>query len=394
MTSIVLATCLDAAGHDASIFDDNDVFDKYGCEIREQLREADIALVSTTYLQNVKPIKAVLAEIRRTAPGIKIVVGGQGLMYWEHSSCLADVAQTLSDADALVFGDAEGVVERLVEELQQPSPKPLGGTVYLHPAGGGPLESDSSPNWAAIDDTPIPDWGLLRRLQINGALGSEFTEVSLEEGRVCAFKCSYCAFPLYNRFRRKSADRIVREIESVYEAGFRKAAFVGAEFFHPIPVVRETAQKLAARALPVDIWVFGRIDLMAKHPDLPRLLARAGIRHINFGLESGDHAIQQAMNKKIQLERIPEIMEWLHEAGISVAASLVLGFPGETHETVRRTAAVVSGCGFDSVMIHSLQVVPGTPLWKRREEFELSMPRPRVWMHKTMGLHELPEEIL
>ena len=81
----------------------------------------------------------------------------------------------------------------------------------------------------------------------------------------------------------------------------------------------------------------------------------------------------------------------LRERDIQVYASLILGYPGETQETIANTLDVLAECDFEHLILHVLHVVPGSPLWHRRAEYGLEVNRQGFWSHRTMSLREMPE---
>jgi len=82
----------------------------------------------------------------------------------------------------------------------------------------------------------------------------------------------------------------------------------------------------------------------------------------------------------------------LHDRGIQVKVSIIIGFPGETKETLKKTKNVLKKCNFDEIMIHGLSVLSGTPLYENRQEFGIKLT-PYGWAHGTMRTIDLPRHI-
>jgi anaerobic magnesium-protoporphyrin IX monomethyl ester cyclase len=80
----------------------------------------------------------------------------------------------------------------------------------------------------------------------------------------------------------------------------------------------------------------GRVNSI--DPGLLKLMKRAGMRSVTFGIESGSQKVLDAMNKKTTVEQNAEAIRKVHEAGLQCYADMFLGFPGETPETIRETA--------------------------------------------------------
>jgi hypothetical protein len=59
--------------------------------------------------------------------------------------------------------------------------------------------------------------------------------------------------------------------------------------------------------------------------------------------------------------------------GIECCAHVILGIPGESHAMMMATAQEVGRLGFDSIKLHNLYAVKGTPLGEQVERGEIKM---------------------
>ncbi len=92
---------------------------------------------------------------------------------------------------------------------------------------------------------------------------------------------------------------------------------------------------------------------------------RAGCRSIYYGVETGDADLLAAMNKKVTLEEIREVVGRTWEAKIRPEASFLLGVPGETEETARRTIDFALELNPFLATFHVFVPFPGTLLEDR-----------------------------
>jgi p-methyltransferase len=392
LTSVVLATELARTGLSFAVIDDDDVADLYREVLPRKLSQARMVAVSTTYTVRLASIVRLLRLLRTEAPDLPVLVGGQGLSAWRlHFEEPARLFARLADADALFFGEAEGTFAELVRRMiERRSLAGIPGAVARGPAG---WEGRPEPIEADLEAAALPDWSLLFRHDVNdGAVSRRAPPhvASLEEGRGCSFKCKFCSYPLYASFRRKSPERLVAELAAVEAAGFRTAAFCGAEFLSPLDKSRHTFAAIAAAGLDLDLWAYARLDLVSHHPWLAEAMDRARFRFIQFGMESGDRSVLRAMRKNYDPDRMAVGARLLAERQIAIYASLIVGYPGESEETIANTLAVLADCDFEHVIVHALSVVPGSPLWHRRQEYGLSVSPAGWWSHPTMSLREVP----
>jgi radical SAM superfamily enzyme YgiQ (UPF0313 family) len=396
LTSIVLATELRDAGLSFEVIDDDDVAGIWREAILERLGRCRMVAISTTYTVRQSTILGLLRLLRAADPDIPILLGGQGLSAWKlHHDQIDELYDRLGDADALFFGEAEGTFAELVRRMTaRRSLVGIPGAVSLRPDERA--EGDPQPVEVEVDQVALPDWRLLRDHDFNdgAVLRHGLPHVAaLEEGRGCTFRCKFCSYPLYAGFRRKSPERVTAELRGVVEAGFATASFCGAEFLSPVDKSRLVFEAIGDARLPLEIWAYARLDLVSYKPWIADLMDRANFRFIQFGMESGDRGVLRAMNKNYDPGKMAVGARLLKERNIQVYASLILGYPGETRETIGNTLSVLAECDFDHLILHVLNVVPGSPLWHRRADHGLEVNGQGFWSHPTMSLREMPEII-
>ncbi len=396
LTSVVLATELHLAGLSFAVIDDDDVAGIWREAVLERLGRCRMVAVSTTYTVRLATIQRLIRLIRAADPDIPILLGGQGLSAWRlHFESAGELYERLDGADALFFGEAEGSFAEVVRRMiAGRSLDGIPGAVSL-PAGGLGLDAAApEPVEVDVNQVAIPDWRLLHDHDFNDGSVSRHglpSVAALEEGRGCSFRCKFCSYPLYAGFRRKSPERVTAELRAVVEAGFGTVSFCGAEFLSPVEQSKLVFEAIAEAALPVEIWAYARLDLVSYKPWIADLLDRANFRYIQFGMESGDRSVLRAMNKNYDPTKMALGAKLLRERNVEVYASVILGYPGESRETIANTLDVLEECDFDHLILHVLHVVPGSPLWHRRAEYGLEVDGRGFWSHSTMSLREMPD---
>ncbi|MFP5285816.1 MAG: B12-binding domain-containing radical SAM protein, partial [Thermoanaerobaculia bacterium] len=327
LTSVVLATELDAARLSCEVIDDDDVAGLWTDAVRERLGRCRMVAVSTTYTVRLATIQRLLRVIRDADPDIPVLLGGQGLSAWRlQFERITELYERLAGADALFFGEAEGSFAELVRRMiGRRSLAGIPGAVSLRPDGPA---GDPEPVEVDVDQTALPDWRVLERHDFNdGAVARHGLPgvAALEEGRGCSFRCKFCSYPLYAGFRRKSPERVTAELRAVADAGFATASFCGAEFLSPVEQSRLVFEAIADARLPLEIWAYARLDLVSYKPWIADLMDRARFRFIQFGMESGDRSVLRAMNKNYDPGKMAAGTRLLRERGIQVYASVILG---------------------------------------------------------------------
>ena len=93
------------------------------------------------------------------------------------------------------------------------------------------------------------------------------------------------------------------------------------------------------------------------------LMRRAGCIGINFGVDHGDERMLELLGRNFSPEDIVSVSRYCRDAGIAVMFDLLLGSPGETHESIRRAFELMEQARPDQVGISlGVRVHPGTSL--------------------------------
>ncbi len=203
---------------------------------------------------------------------------------------------------------------------------------------------------------PYPmDFDRIRAFPINTARG-------------CPYNCTFCYHVFKNKkYRYRSVENMGKEI--IYLK--KKYGINYVQFYDELSLfskqrVREIADFFIDNNIDV-FWtadcragLFGKDDLDLK---LAKKLHKAGCLCLGYSLESGDENILLSMNKHMSVEDFIVQTNVLQEAGIVPTTSLVIGFPEETPETLKKTfnvcyqADIYPSTGY-------LLPQPGTPIYE------------------------------
>lgn len=392
LTSVVLATAARKAGLSCAIFDDDDIISKHNDRFCEAVREAKVIAFSTTYIVARRHIANLVQAIRDESDTVPILLGGQGVPSLKLDPYSPADQNIFSPVNAVFYGDAENDFAKICRDL-------IDGDLSTPPSGALYKQNEkwtgsTIPQQVDLNAVDIPDYGILKSCRINGAyLPDDFLPdyASLEEGRGCAFRCRFCSYHVFSPFRRKSPERVVAEMSAVKAQGFDNASFVGAEFIAPIKESSAVLRAIRDANLGMQIWLYARLDLLSRHPEMFDLLRDAGVKNLVFGMESGDKQILKNMKKFYDIEGMEQGAHKARKMGFELMSSIIIGYPGETAETIKATSQVLVNCNFDQVFLHALNILPDTALWDLREEFGIKISKTGFWKHNTMALNEIPQ---
>ena len=168
--------------------------------------------------------------------------------------------------------------------------------------------------------------------------------------------------------RFRSPENIVAEIRQIKSRyGIRHFRFQDDIFTINIKRVRALAPHLTSENIVYRC--FARVNTFSL--EMAELLKASGCVHASFGVESGSPKIlgDHAMNKRQTPQQIQKALENAHKVGIRSRVFLIVGFPGETDETIEETLTLMKHCPWDEVSVYPLIAYPGTPLHDHPEKY-------------------------
>jgi radical SAM superfamily enzyme YgiQ (UPF0313 family) len=219
-----------------------------------------------------------------------------------------------------------------------------------------------------LEDTPGP---FLPKQYVVRTIGHNS---SFDAGRGCPYQCSFCT--IINVQGRKSrfrtADDVERLVRVNWVQGVHKFFITDDNFarnkewesiLDRLIVLREQAGIPLALMIQVD-------TLCHKIPSFVEKCKRAGVTRVFIGLENINPdnlaAAKKRQNKITEYRRM--LLAW-KEHGILTLAGYILGFPGDTPETIRRDIAIIQReLPLDILEFFFLTPLPGSEdhqkLWK------------------------------
>lgn len=316
-------------------------------------------------------------RLRALLPKAWLVTGG-----YHASARPSEFEGPESAFDFVVVGDGEGPMGRLAAALS---------------SGKRPLNRVLGP--ASVEDLGALDpydWSLLERYRPVARKVASQAEIYLSRG--CPYDCQFCM----ERAKRDTSWRPLepgRALEELHALDrfldlSRWTLFIADALFGMKKAWRrELLEGLARRPLRArKIWLLIRIDLL-EEDDLA-LMARANVG-AGFGLESGDPEQLKRIRKSGKLEgwmdQMEQVAGWCHTHHVPFGANVIVGHPGETEGSLRRSAAWLERLflgdprgtmGFLSV--DPFRLYPGSPI-------DENLEGPDGWIARTgMKAHRYP----
>jgi radical SAM superfamily enzyme YgiQ (UPF0313 family) len=263
------------------------------------------------------------------ARGVPVAMGGV------HPSFMP--LEALKHCDAVVIGEAELVIDRLLGDLERGEMRGTYRSEQLHPMAG----------------LSMPRYDLLKKHRY---VNSTFVQTS----RGCHQGCTFCAEPLMNglRFRYRPVDEVMAEIES---CGSRTISINDADFFGTAERPKEVMRALRGRGVR---WQAGVTSKLAQDDRMLELAAESGCTMLSIGFESISRQTLMSVHKHVNRpETFAALVEKVHSYGIMVFGLFMFGFDGDDPSVFQETARFNIDAGYDACAFSVLTPYPGTLTW-------------------------------
>jgi radical SAM superfamily enzyme YgiQ (UPF0313 family) len=237
-----------------------------------------------------------------------------------------------------------------------------------------------------LDSLPWPAYHLLhleKYEMINtGPMVSMFTT------RGCPYKCTFCfRNPILDKVRKKNPIRVVDEIEYINkEFGIKYINFVDETITLDPAHIRSICAEIIRRKLRMVFQAPTRVN----HVDeaLLSTMRRAGFDTLRFGVESADEYILKLIDKRITLEETRRAFALCRKTGIKSVAYFILGYIGETAESIIKTIRFAKELKADYSVFFPATPMPGTKLFDMA--VEKGLVERNYWLEFVLGKRNDP----
>jgi radical SAM superfamily enzyme YgiQ (UPF0313 family) len=266
--------------------------------------------------------------------GSKVILGGLHVL-----SCPEECAP---HADALALGDGVQLWPRILADVEA-------GTLQPRYLAGYQTDFGSD---------PAPRRDILPR-------GSFLTTTSLIATRGCHNRCGFCYLAtegLRMPYRMRDPAQVAREFE---EDGQPYAVFIDnnlgsrPDYLRSLCLALQPLHKIWSAAVTIDV---------TDDPSLVHAMALAGCTGVFVGFESlTDENLADARKKTPKAADYARRVGILHDHGIQVNGSFVLGFDHDRKDVFARTAQWIEQNRLECATFHILTPYPATPLFRQME---------------------------
>ena len=204
--------------------------------------------------------------------------------------------------------------------------------------------------------------------------------------RSCPFHCTFCRYPaLAGPWKVAGVAAAERQMQQLRDAGARVLILYDDTPNIPLPRFKQMLAMMARNRFGFS-W-FSNFRCSGADAETYDLMQASGCAGVFLGIESGDETILRNMNKQASLDKYREGIARLKRNRILTYASFILGFPGETADTIEHTARFLEETQPDYYQLHVYYHSKSVPIQLEAARFGLT-GSDYSWRHATMDWQE------
>jgi anaerobic magnesium-protoporphyrin IX monomethyl ester cyclase len=353
---LYLAAYLDERGIAATVFDTT--FASRSALEKHLVANRPEVVGIYTNLMTKKGVLGIVRFIRERLPGTRVVLGGPEVTH--HADKFLE-----HGADVIIVGEGEETMTAVVEAWDKGTPlSAVDGIVFRDQSGV--VRTPKRALLRSLDELPMPKRDALDLMPYLRAWREKHgtSAINISTMRGCPYTCRWCSRAVYGgTYRRRSPRLVVDEIQQIV-ARYQPDSlwFVDDVFTIAHGWLEELTIELERRDLRIRYECITRADRMNER--VAALLKRSGCFRVWIGAESGSQKILDAMDRRVKVEQVGDMIRLCKRMGIETGTFIMLGYPGETEADIDATIDHLKRSDPDHFTITVAYPIKGTPFWE------------------------------
>lgn len=332
-------------------------------EVKDVIRKKmpDIIFFSTSTCTIYKDL-LVARVAKEVSPSIVTVAVGTHAMALPY-----DTFAESESLDAIVYsGEWEETSLNIVRNL--PDLNNVKG-IYYRQSDGKIVETGKQEPVADLDTLGFPSHDKLEQDLYGDPTSKRSPKTMVMGQKACINNCSFCCQPAFFGapvLRKRSVEHFLEELRWVQDLGFKEVMFNDAT----LTADAEWASMLFEGMIRRNIDLTWNCSTRAERvtPEILKLMKRSGCHTIALGMESVDPTVLKNIRKNVSPEQIRRAVSLIRGAGMDTVLFCVVGFPGETRESIEKTISFLKTIDSTFVTLGIAVPAPGTDFFRYVEE--------------------------
>lgn len=336
--------------------------------------------ISTTFHLSFSEIGRICKKLRDFDPDMEIVAGGAYANTLTHTSPVASFEKPMRrfGIDYVLHGfHSEADLRDLLSARNGNGDlDKVFNLSYINKKGGQAekfMTTDCQWNQPLIDDTPAL-WDKLDLPFVNHT-------VQMRTSCGCPFSCSFCSYPVVARgFQTMTPEAIEKSIKSVLRIpGVNRIVFIDDTFNVPKARFKEMCKVFSK----YDFKWYSFLRVQFADEDSVKLMRDSGCSAVYLGIESANDRILSNMNKRAKRVDFERGVGLLHKNSIKSIGAFIIGFPGETSQSIRENQEFIESTGMEFYTLKEFYYMEHTKIHSDCTKFGLT-GMGNKWSHDTM----------
>lgn len=351
-------------------------------EIKNKISECspDMVGVSSTFIHQARLCHQICRVTKEIDVNIKTLVGGQYPTNLPEE-CLKD-----NNTDYIIIGEGEYSALNLVNAINEN--KDLSSIDSIGYINEGKIHITPKVNY--IDDLDalayparhLLPMGLYTEIHKSLRYSKRIPATTIETSRGCPYKCSFCSINcIWGReFRTRSVNFVLDEMQHLKDTyGIKEIHFIDENLTFDKQRAKAIFEGMINRGFDFSWSTPEGFAVWLLDEELINLIKKSGCYHVRLAIESGNQNTLDNLKKPLLLTKAEAMIRQIKDLGMKTEGLFVIGFPGETKDTIWETINFANNLPLDEVSIAIANPFPGTGLYEICKEqnyfangFELS----------------------
>jgi anaerobic magnesium-protoporphyrin IX monomethyl ester cyclase len=317
-------------------------------------------------------LKWLTQELHERFPGVPVMLGGSV------STSIPDIALNTLLVDIACIGEGEITAVEVANALQ--SGKNLAGIpgIFFREEGKIIRNAPRVPI-TDMDSIPFPAYDLFPMdIYVNNPVGHinvdkwgkgetvnekvpKSTNINVTRG--CPYRCTFCYHDyLGPGYRHRSPENVMAEMDLLHKNyGVNYFLWADDESIINKKFIYDFCDLMVKSKKGYEFSVSGRVNLVDEQ--LLTTLKSSGCTMVGYGIESGSQKMLDAMRKGVTVEQAKKAIHLTRKIFGDADCSFLIGYPGETDETLKETENFCSEMDLAPEVIFFATAYPGTELY-------------------------------
>lgn len=190
----------------------------------------------------------------------------------------------------------------------------------------------------------------------------------LQTSKGCENTCTFCQRKGWQSYYTAHSDYyVLNEIRELRKEGYQNIWIIDENFTFNLNRAKRLLKSIIKESLHenMNFFISSWTNIDKEFLDLAK---NSNIKIISFGIESSNKEILKFYKKNIDIDSIPNIVQYANSIGIFTVGNFIIGAPMETEETIKETFSFIKKCEFDQVNIKNLDYMIGSNLYETLDE--------------------------